>query len=272
MMGYVGLKELGGTGIMVPEIGLGTSQYLGGAEPLRRGIELGAALIDTAEMYQNEEDVGRFVDGLRDKVFLATKVLSSHLRYDQVMRSAEESLRKLDVDCIDLYQIHRPNNDIPIAETMSAMEALVDAGLVKHVGVSNFSTRELREAQEAMTKYPIVSNQVAYNLNERGIERDLLPYCQQNRVTVIAYSPLAIGSLASSSWFRRDQAAQSLKQVAKQVGKSVAQVALNWCISQRNVIAIPKSSNLKRIEENCGASGWRLSADQLNVLDKAFAK
>ena len=140
------LKELGNTGVMVPEIGLGAWKYRGGPAPLRRGIELGAALIDTAEMYRNEDEVGQAIEGLRSALFLATKVSGSHLRYDQVMQAAEDSLRRLRVDCVDLYQVHWPNRSVPIAETMRAMEELVDTGMVRYIGVSNFSTRELQEA------------------------------------------------------------------------------------------------------------------------------
>lgn len=264
------LKELGNTGVMVPEIGLGAWKYRGGPAPLRRGIELGAAFIDTAEMYRNEDEVGQAIEGLRSDLFLATKVSGSHLRYDQVMQAAEDSLRRLRVDCVDLYQVHWSNRSVPIAETMRAMEALVDAGMVRYVGVSNFSTRELQEAQEAMTKHPIVSNQVLYNLNARSIEGDLLPYCQQNQITVIAYTPLDDGSLASSPRFRSDRRTRAMEQVTAQVGKTRAQVALNWCTSRPNVIAIPKSNSLTRTEENCGASGWRLSPEQVSLLDEAF--
>ena len=109
------LKELGNTGVMVPEIGLGTWKYRGGADPRRRGVALGANLIDTAEMYRNEDEVGRAIQGLRDQIFLATKVLGSHLRYGQVMQAAEESLRRLQVEYVDLYQIHYPNSSVPIA-------------------------------------------------------------------------------------------------------------------------------------------------------------
>ena len=256
------LKELGNTGVMVPEVGLGTARYTGGVEPLRRGVELGAFLIDTAEMYRTEDAVGQAVKGIRDRVFIATKVLGSHLRYDQVMRAAENSLRQLGTDYIDLYQIHWPNSSVPIKETMRAMEALADFGQVKYIGVSNFSVKELEEARAAMTRYPIVSNQVLYNLKRREIEKDLLPYCQQNHITVIAYTPLADGSLAART--------QALQEVANAVGKTPAQVALNWCTSRPNVIAIPKSNSLSRVEENCGASGWRLSEDQLRRLDEAF--
>ena len=265
------LKELGETGVMVPEIGLGTLKYQGGDEPLRRGIELGAFLVDTAEMYRNEEKVGQAVRGLRDRVFLATKVLGSNLGYDQVMRAAEASLRRLAVESIDLYQIHWPNSRVPIKETMSAMAALVDSGMVKYVGVSNFSVKELEEAQTAMANVPIVSNQVLYSLKRREIERALLPYCQENRVTVIAYTPLADGSLAARPHLRPDRRMQLLEEVAAQADKTMAQVALNWCTSRPNVIAIPKSNSLERTIEKCGASGWRLSSEQVHALDQAFS-
>ena len=265
------LLELGTTGVMVPEVGLGTWKYHGGDGPLRRGIELGAFLIDAAEMYRNEESVGQAIKGLRDKVFLATKVLGSNLRYDQVLKAAEASLRKLGVDQIDLYQIHWPNSRVPIEETMKAMAALVDSGSVKFVGVSNFSKRELQAAQAAMPNVPIVSNQVLYNLKRREIERDLLPYCQDNGITVIAYTPLADGSLAAKPRLRSDQRVQVLEQIAAQVEKTMAQVALNWCLSRPNVMVIPKTNSVERTEENCGASGWRLSPEQINLLDRTYS-
>ena len=262
--------ELGKTGVLVPEIGLGTWKYSGGDEPLRRGIELGAYLIDTAEMYRNEDRVGQAIAGLRDKVFLATKVLGNRLKYDQVLQSAENSLRLLAVDFIDLYQIHWFNSGVPIKETMQAMASLVDAGSVRFVGVSNFSVREMQEAQAAMPNVPIVSNQVLYSLKRRGIEKELLPYCQENGVTVIAYTPLADGSLTSPPILRSDGRDRVLEQVALETDKTMAQVALNWCTSKPGVVAIPKSNSIQRIEENCGASGWRLSPNQVSRLDEAF--
>ncbi|MFQ6028813.1 MAG: aldo/keto reductase [Dehalococcoidia bacterium] len=276
------LKELGGTGVMVPEIGLGTWKYRGGSEPLRRGIELGAFLIDTAEMYRTEDQVGAAVRGIRDRVFIATKVLGSHLRRDQVLQAAENSLRLLDTDCIDLYQIHWPNSSVPIRETMQALESLVDSGQVRYIGVSNFSVRELEAARSAMNKYPIVSNQVLYNLKRRRIEADLIPYCQQNNITVIAYTPLADGSLTKASAppggirraadrvLGRDRSAEAIQEVAEETGKTPAQVALNWCTSRPNVIAIPKSNSVDRTQENCGGSGWRLSEAQIRTLEEAF--
>ena len=158
------MKRLGASGVMAPEIGLGTWRYTGGPEPLRRGIELGANLIDTAEMYRTEDQVGEAIAGIRERVFIATKVLGSNLRYDAVLQAAEKSLRLLSVDKIDLYQIHWPNPSVPIAETMRAMERLVSDGLVDHIGVSNFSVEEMAEAQAAMQNNALVSNQILYNL------------------------------------------------------------------------------------------------------------
>src|SRR5215468_10681819 len=220
------LKQLGNTGVMVPEIGLGTWKYRGGVEPLRRGIELGATLIDTAEIYRTEDVVGQAIRGQRERIFLATKVSGDHLRADAVLRAAEGSLRLLGTDVIDLYQIHWPNARVPIKETMQAMETLVDRGQVRYIGVSNFSLRELRTAQEAMTKYPIVANQVLYNLNCREIERDLLPYCQEHQITILAYTPLDDGRLATKSRLRLCQIERPLVQVSTDTQKTLWQVTL----------------------------------------------
>ena len=269
-------RELGVTGVMIPEVGLGTWKYRGGPEPLRRGIELGATLIDTAEMYRTEDAVGAAIRGIRDRVFVATKVLGSNLRYDQVLRAAENSLRLLNDDVIDLYQIHWPSRSVPIAETMRAMEELVERGMVRYIGVSNFSVAQMREAQAAMSNNQIVCNQVLYNLKRRGIERDLIPYCEENGVTVMAYTPLADGSLAvrprrgilSSSKGGREW--EALESVARESGKTPAQVALNWCLTRPPVVVIPKTNSVARTEENCGASGWRLTEAQVARLEEAF--
>jgi diketogulonate reductase-like aldo/keto reductase len=266
----VEFKELGATGVKLPEIGLGTWQYNGGIEPLRRGIALGAFLIDTAEIYSTEGIVGEAVKGMRDHVFIATKVSPSHLRYDDVLKAAEDSLKRLGMDYIDLYQIHWPDPSVPIRETMRAMETLVEMGRVRFIAVSNFYLRNLEEAEACMKKHRIVSNQVKYSLANRGIEEDMLPYCQKNRITVIAYSPLDKGVLTSKSLVRNRRALGVLQRIASEAGKTTAQVALNWCISKPNVIAIPKSDKVERVIENCEASGWRLSAEQMEALDQAF--
>lgn len=264
------LKQLGTTGVKLPEIGLGTWAYRGGVEPLRKGISLGAYLIDTAEIYSTEGMVGEAVRGQRDQVFIATKVSADHLRYDDVFRAAEDSLRRLGTNVIDLYQVHWPNRSVPIRETMRAMEELVDMGKVKFIGVSNFSVEDLKEAQESMVKYKVVSNQVLYSLDDREIEENALPYCEENNILVIAYSPLARGRLTTRPLLKRRQAMNVLQRVVKETGKTMAQVALNWCISKPSVIAIPKSDKVDRVVENCQASGWRLSVEQLEALNEAF--
>ena len=265
------LKELGNTGVMIPEIGLGTWRYRGGIEPLRKGIELGATLIDTAEGYNTEHIIGKAVKGMRDRVFIATKVSGRSLGYDDVLSAAEGSLSELGTDYIDLYQVHWPNSSYPIKETMSAMETLVDRGIVRFIGVSNFDLDDLREAEGALRHTPIVSNQVLYNLNERGIENELLPYCLANGITVLAYTPLDDGNLASRPRFMSSKRIRVLEDISRETGKTTAQVALNWCTSRENVIAIPKSDSVERTIENCGASGWRLSEEQINLLDEAFS-
>ncbi|MGD0289273.1 MAG: aldo/keto reductase [Candidatus Binataceae bacterium] len=265
------LRELGKTGTMVPEIGVGVWRYGGGVEPLHLAIKSGASFIDTAEAYGTENVVGQAVKSIRDQVFIATKVSGSHLHHDEVLKAADASLRRLGTDYIDLYQIHWPNSLVPIKETVGAMEELVDRGLVKYIGVSNFSTAELREAQAAMSKYPIVSNQVLYNLNRRQIEAELMPYCQANRITIIAYTPLDSGHLTKGSALSsHPERIEVMELVAAQTQKTLAQVALNWCISQPGVIAIPKSDRTARVAENCQASGWRLSPAQMQLLDNAF--
>ena len=264
-------KQLGTTAVTVPEIGLGVWKYRGGVEPLRKGLELGARLIDTPEAYRTEDVVGQAVKDLRDHVFIATKVSGDHLRHDAVLRAAEASLRLLGTDVIDLYQIHWPNSSVPITETMRALEELVDRKQIKYIGVSNFTVRELREAQAAMRHNPIVSNQVLYNLNARSIEHEMLPYCQEHNVTILAYTPLDSGRLTSRNIDRLARGVRTLEQIASETHKTLSQVALNWCVSHPNVIAIPKSDRVDRTVENCGASGWRLTQEQMSRLDEAFS-
>jgi diketogulonate reductase-like aldo/keto reductase len=263
-------RELGATGVKVPEIGLGTWQYRGGSEPLRKAVELGAFLIDTAEMYGTEEAVGAAIKGIRQKVFIATKVTGNHLRHGEVLRAADASLKRLGIETIDLYQIHWPDPAVPIAETMGAVEKLVEDGKVRFIGVSNFYLKNLQEAEAALTRHKIVSNQLKYSLLQRGIEEDTLPYCEKNRITVIAYSPLARGELTKNPLLKNRSALGVLQKIAAETGKTMSQVALNWCIAKPEVIAIPKTDRVERVEELCGASGWRLSQAQIAVLEKAF--
>lgn len=262
-------KKLGNTELVISEIGLGTWNYTGGVDPLEEGIGQGANLIDTAEGYYNEDVVGDAVKGIRDKVIIATKVSGRHLGYEDVLWACEQSLKKLDTDYIDIYQVHWPNPSFPIKDTMEAMEKLVDEGLVQYVGVSNFSVNQLKEAQHFFPNYKIQSNQVRYNLNDREIEDDLLPYCQENSITVLAYTPLDSGMLCNTNTDCSDKI-NVLNRIANKYNKTPGQVALNWCIRHENVVAIPKSNSVDRTIENCGSSGWYIADEDMAELNKAF--
>ncbi len=232
---------------------------------LKKGIELGMNLIDTAEAYETEGIVAEAIQGFkRDELFVATKVWPSHLHYDDVLRSAANSMAKLKVAYVDLYQIHWPNGRIPIGETMKAMEKLVNDGKVRQIGVSNFSVAQMKEAQDAMSKHELASNQVEYSLTVRGIEAEVLPFCKKNNIAVIAYRPVAHGALSEPKG--------SLKLLVDEIskkhgGKTPAQVALNWLLaSGDNVMPIPRASQVEHVIEDAGAAGWRLDAEEASAL------
>jgi hypothetical protein len=227
------------------------------------GLALGACFIDTAESYGTEDIVGQAIQGVRKDIFLASKVSPRHFRYSDVIQSADASLKRLKTDYIDLYQLHWPNYTIPIAETMGAMEQLVDSGKIRFVGVSNFMLSDLRDARKAMVKHKIVSNQVRYNLIDRTIENGLLAYCQKHDITVIAHSPLATG-LAG---IRARDPENILGRVAREKSKTVGQIALNWCLAKQGVVVIPKSNSTEHVTENCAAFDFRLSSGDLRLLD-----
>jgi len=257
-------KEFASTGIRLPELALGTWQYKGGIEPLLAGIAEGATFVDTAESYGTEEVVGTAIKGIRSQIFLATKVSPRHFRREEVIRTADNSLRRLNTDYIDLYQLHWPNYTVQIAETMAAMEELVAMGKVRFIGVSNFSVREIEKAQACLSRNRIVSNQVRYSLVERTIEGGLLQYCEANRIAILAFSPLASGLENIRRYDRKDVLGAS----AIEAGKSRAQVALNWCTCRSSVIAIFKADKVEHVRENCGASGWRLGSGQVDALNR----
>lgn len=251
--------ELSRTGVFVPEVGIGTWDYHAGPAPLRQGLEAGALFVDTAESYGSEPAVGEAVRGIRSRVFIATKVSPQHFRPDSFRRSVDASLLRMKIDAVDLLQLHEPNSSVPIEETMGAVSDLIRAGKVRFAGVSNFSVQQLQEAQKALGTYPIVSNQVRYNLIDRTIEAELLPYCRDHHVTVIAYCPLARGLHR----IRDCDPTGVIDELSRETGKSPAQIVINWCLCQDGVLAIPKGNSVEHIIENCGASDWRLSSEQL---------
>jgi diketogulonate reductase-like aldo/keto reductase len=259
-------KELGQTGVLLPEVGMGTWNYHAGPDPLRRGLEAGALFLDTAESYGTEPVVGEAIKGWRERVFVATKVSPHNFTRPRLRAAVDASLARLGIERIDLLQLHEPNPRVPIEETMEALADLADAGKVRFIGVSNFSVAELAAAQGALRTYSIVSNQVRYNLMDRTIEKELLPYCQSHHITVIAYSPLARGL----DRIRDCDPNGALEGLARSMGKSVGQIAINWCLCREGVVAIPKGNSAEHIRENCAASGWRLDAEQLRLLDTAI--
>lgn len=257
-------KELSRTGEKLTAIGIGTwkmSKSDGSVRAIQAGLDEGSNFVDTAEYYMNEEMVGK---AIRDRdVFLATKVFPTHFKYEAVLKSCERSLSKLGRKSIDLYQLHWPNRHVPITETMRAMEKLVDDGKIRYIGVSNFYLDELREAQEAMKKYEIVSNQVEYSPMVTDIEKELLPYCQKEKISVIAYSPLKHGS-AMNILSSRESA---IPKIAESHGASVPQVILRWIISKDSVFAIPKSSSPERVRENVRSMGLDLSDQEIEEIN-----
>jgi diketogulonate reductase-like aldo/keto reductase len=274
-------KELGKKHTKIPAIGqgcMGIGGYLSRdalqddnqIKALRLGIELGMTFIDTAESYgkgHSEELVGRAIEGIRDNVFIATKVSPEHLSYDALLQSAEGSLRRLNTDYIDLYQVHWPNPQVPINETIRAMEQLVRERKIRYIGVSNFSLKELKEAQAAISEYEIVSIQVEYNLFDRTIENSILPYCESEGITTIAYSPLDQGKIASG-----EERIERLRLIAGKYNVTTAQVALNWLISHPSVIAIPKATNPDHIRENASSADFELSDEDFKEISKIFAQ
>ncbi len=237
---------------------------------LKLGLDLGMTLIDTAEMYgagHSEELVAQAVRDRTDQVFIASKVSPSHFSYDSVLRSANSSLKRLGRKQMDLYQLHWPNPRVPISETMKAMEKLVKDSVIKHIGVSNFSVEQMREAQESLSREKISSNQVEYSLVDRGVEAEIVPYCRKEKITVIAYSPLAQGGIPRG----KGGAFRTLDEVASTLGKTRSQVALSWLLHDPLVVTIPKAARREHVRENAEASDWKLSHSQYERLSKAFA-
>ena len=267
------------SGFSLPELSMGTWMIGGGmvrdsdcdedaaVRSIRRGIEAGVGCIDTAEMYAagfTEELVGRAVKAYSRNAFqIISKVSPQNLHYDDVLRSAEASLRRLGIDYMDVYLVHKPNPAIPIRETMSAMRALRDEGLVREVGVSNFSAESLRKAQECLDA-PIVLDQVHYNLVYREPEiSGLLTYCQDNDIFLMAWRPLEKGAIL-------EDRPSVFEEVCAKYEKSPAQVAINWLISQSHVVTLSTMRSDKNLKDNLDAVDWRLQSEDIEKLRAQF--
>ncbi len=261
-------KPLGKSGVALPEVGFGTWEFSGEAAVIHRAIELGSFLIDTAESYGTEGRVGRAIAGRRNEVFLATKVSPWHFRHEDVLAACDRSLKALGIDTIDLYQLHAPSADVPIEETIGAMADLVAAGKVRHVGVSNFSVREMEAAEAVLGADLIVENQIKYSLFDHQFADTVIPYCEERGIMVLAYSSLEQGA------FEREmrgnaRLVETMASVCAEAGRTAAQVLLNWTLRSPVVITIPKTNTLSRVDENCAASGWRLTDAQWHALTDA---
>lgn len=258
--------------MQLPKLGMGTWGMGGKFErddsnveesigALRYGLDLGINLIDTAEIYGlglTEEIVGEAISGYkREELFITTKVWKMNLSHASVLRAATGSLERLKTEYIDLYLIHWPNPDIPLAETMRALEELTKENIVKHVGVSNFSIELLQEAQSHLQTAPILANQIEYNLNNRGQE-ETVKFCQDNDIRVIAYRPLAKGLIEKKYQ-------STLASLSEKYDKTPRQIMLNWLMA-RNIVPIPKAMNFEHIDENYGALGWRLEEADVELL------
>jgi len=234
---------------------------------LKKGLDLGINLIDTAEVYQSESIVADAIEGhQREDLFIATKVFWTHLKYNSVLKAAEKSLKRLNCSYIDLYQIHFPNSFVPIQETMKAMEKLVEEGKVRYLGLSNFSLEQMKKAEEALTDNKIASNQVEYNLTVRGIENDLMSYCEGKDIVILPYRPIAHGSLASP----QGELKSAMEVISKRHdGKTPAQLALNWLLAKSKLIfPIPRASRPERVMENVGSIGWSLDGEDVRNLEE----
>ncbi len=231
-------------------------------EALRVGIDLGMTLIDTAEMYADgaaEELVGAAIEGRRDDVFLVTKVLPEHATFRGTQTACQKSLRRLRTNRIDLYLLHW-RGDVPLEETVDAFRHLVHEGMIRRWGVSNFDVADLDELA-ALGETELATNQVLYNLQRRGIEYDLLPWCRERSVPVMAYSPIEQGRLLEDP---------VLERIARRHDASPAQIALAWVLRHPDVIAIPKAATEAHVRNNFGALRIRLTARDLRELDEAF--
>ena len=253
--------------MQLPRIGQGTWQLgKSGLDALRVGIELGMNHIDTAEMYGNEDILAGVIRGIRQKVFLASKVLPSHASYKGTIQACDGSLKRLQTDYLDLYLLHWWSETHPIEDTMRAMEDLVKAGKVKFIGVSNLDVEQMKAAQKGLTREKLACNQVMYHLRSRGIEHRLVGFCESHSIAVVGYSPFGKGDFPSA----RSKQGQALATIATKHRKTARQVALNFLVRRKSLYAIPKASSVEHVRENAGAAGWRLDAHDLALIEEAF--
>ena len=259
-------------GKRVPVLGQGTwrmgenkSARANEVAALRLGIELGMSVIDTAEMYGDgdaEEIVAEAIRGQHQHVFVVTKVYPHNASRVELPKACERSLKRLRIDVIDLYLLHWRERTPPLQETVDAFEKLRAAGKIKRWGVSNFDVDDMEELLSLEHGHKCAANQVLYNLRNREIEFDLLPWSQTNKIPIMAYSPVG-----HSGQLLRNPA---LKKIAQSHDATPAQIALAWMLRQPDVIAIPKASTETHVRDNAASLKIKLTKEDLTDLDREF--
>jgi diketogulonate reductase-like aldo/keto reductase len=257
-------------GVRVSALGLGTwkmgedvRQRAQEVRALQTGLDLGATLIDTAEMYaagRAEEITAAAIKGRRDGVYLVSKVLPQNASRTGVVKACEASLKRLKTDRIDLYLLHW-RGAVPFAETMAGFDDLMQSGKIVGFGISNLDLKETQEWLSVSRADKTLANQVMYNIDERGIDFDLLPWCREKKIAIMAYCPLAQGTIPHKP---------VLKRIAERHRATPAQIMLAWVLRHEHVIAIPKSARPERVRENVAAADIILSAEDLMDLEKEF--
>ena len=257
-------------GSIVPALGQGTWGMGEGISPedieadsLRAGLDLGLKLIDTAEMYGNggsERVVGKALVGRRDDAFVVSKVLPSHASRKGTIEACERSLKNLKIEKIDLYLLHWQSS-VPLSETVEALEKLVTQGKIGAWGVSNFDTALMENLAEIAAKGHIATNQILYNLSRRGPEFDLIPWCENHNIPVMAYAPIEQGRIMKN---------RDLLELARKLNVAPSVLALAWVIRNPLMIAIPKTSSIKHLRENAKALAITLDHEVLQALDEIF--
>lgn len=260
------------TGAKMPVLGQGTwamgeddSERRREVAALRLGIDLGMTLIDTAEMYASggaEEVVGEAIRGRRGAVFIVSKALPRNASGTGTVRAAERSLKRLGTDTIDLYLLHWEGSH-PLEETLEGFMRLKEAGKIRHYGLSNFDHKLMKEAETLPGGVDVAADQVLYHLKRRVVERKLLPWCVEQGVVLMAYSPLAQGRLHRS---------RPLRKVAERHGVSSERVALAWVLRQKGVVAIPKATAPEHVRDNAAALDLTLTPEDLSALDAAYPR
>ncbi|RNL82103.1 aldo/keto reductase [Halostreptopolyspora alba] len=264
-----------GSGIAVPTIGQGTwhmgetpAERANEVRALRLGLDLGMTVIDTAEMYgdgEAETVVGEAVAGRREEAVIVSKVFPHNAGREGARAACERSLRRLGTDYLDVYLLHW-RGAVPLAETVRVLAELRSEGKIREWGVSNLDTADMRELWDVPGAGDCVTDQVLYHLGSRGIEYDLLPWCRERGVPVMAYCPLAQGGR-----LRRDLLEHPVvREVAAGRDVTPAQVALAWTVRQGDVLAVPKATQRSHVRENAATMGLGLTPDELAALDTAF--